>query len=148
MAELIRFLLPNLILLELIRSEDHDRVPKQPAEGLTVNPLVELNLAMILFVPWFSILAALFWMFPRQPRNAARKAFDIVSLVLATTLATFGMQWSVHNAEPGFGHMWQQILSTMMAYGGFLMVMAVAVMVRWIWLSRIPSPLPSPEQET
>lgn len=117
-----------------------------------MNPVVELNLAMILFVPWFSILAALFWMFPRQPRNGARKAFDIVSLVLATALATFGMQWSVHNAEPGYGHMWQQILATMMAYGGFLMVMTVAVMARWIWLSRVPVgvsvPLASPEQET
>jgi len=147
MAELIRFLLPNLILLELIRSEDHEWAPKQPAEGLAVNPLVELNLALILFVPWFTILAALFWMFPRQPRGPARKAFDIASLVLATAVATFGMHWSVHNAEPGYGHMWQQILATMMAYGGFLMVMTVAVMARWLWLSRsAPSPLP-PEQE-
>lgn len=117
-----------------------------------MNPLVELNLAMILFVPWFTILAALFWMFPRQPRGAGRKAFDIVSLVLATALATFGMQWSVHHAEPGYGHMWQQILATMMAYGGFLMVMTVAVMARWIWLSRAssraPVPLASPEQES
>jgi hypothetical protein len=148
MAELIRFFFPNLILLELIRPEDHGKVPKQPAEGLAVNPLIELNLAMILCGPWFSILAGLFWMFPRQPRSAARKAFDIASLVLATTLATFGMQWSVHNAEPGYGHMWQQILATMMAYGGFLMVMTVAVMARWIWLSRsAPSPIPK-EQET
>jgi hypothetical protein len=109
-----------------------------------MNPLVELNLAMILFVPWFSILALLFWMFPRQPRNAARKAFDIVSLVLATALATLGMQWSVHNAEPGYGHMWQQILATMMAYGGFLMVMTAAVMVRWAWLARTPATPASP----
>ena len=47
--------------------------------------------------------------------------------------------------------MWQQILATMMAYGGFLMVMTVAVMARWIWLSRsaptsVPSPIPM-EQE-
>ena len=106
-----------------------------------MNPLVELNLAMILFIPWFSILALLFWMFPRQPRGGARKAFDIASLALATAVATYGMQWSVHNAEAGYGPMWQQILATMMAYGGFLMVMTVAVMVRWAWLSRSnPSP--------
>ena len=118
-----------------------------------MNPLVELNLAMILFVLWFSILAVLFWIFPRQPRNASRKAFDIVSLVLAMAAATFGMQWSVHNAEPGYGHMWQQILSTMMAYGGFLMVMTVAVMARWIWLSRsapvptaAPAAIPAPAE--
>lgn len=112
-----------------------------------MNPLVELNLAMILFVPWFSILAVLFWMFPRQPRNATRRAFDLAALALAAVVATFGMQWSVRNAEPGYGHMWQQILATMMAYGGFLMVMTVAVMLRWAWLSRTaPVPLP-PEQE-
>lgn len=110
-----------------------------------MNPVVELNLAMILFVPWFSILAVLFWMFPRQPRGPARKAFDTISLVLATAVATFGMQWSVHNAEPGYGHMWQQILATMMAYGGFLVVMTVAVMARWMWLSRsVPAPAPLP----
>lgn len=101
-----------------------------------MNPLVELNLAMILFIPWFSILALLFWMFPRQPRTVARRVFDIASLVLATALATFAMQWSMHNAEAGYGHMWQQVLATMMAYGGFLMVMTVAVMARWAWLSR------------
>ncbi|MET0808925.1 MAG: hypothetical protein ABWX93_09240 [Pseudoxanthomonas sp.] len=101
-----------------------------------MNPVVELNLAMILFIPWFSILALLFWMFPRQPRGIARKAFDIASLLLATGVATAGMQWSVHNAEPGYGHMWQQILATMMAYGGFLMVMTIAVMLRWAWLQR------------
>ncbi|RYZ73605.1 MAG: hypothetical protein EOP91_04785 [Lysobacteraceae bacterium] len=101
-----------------------------------MNPLVEMNLAMILFIPWFSILSVLFWMFPRQPRGPARKAFDIGSLVVAVVLATWAMHWSVRNAEPGYGHMWQQVLATMMAYGGFLMVMTVAVMVRWAWLAR------------
>ena len=112
-----------------------------------MNPLVELNLAMILFIPWFSILAMLFWMFPRQPRSGARKAFDIAALVVATAVATGGMQWSMHNAEPGYGPMWHQILATMMAYGGFLMVMTIAVMVRWAWLERRAQSLcPPPEK--
>lgn len=101
-----------------------------------MNPLVELNLAMILFIPWFSILSVLFWMFPRQPRGRARNAFDLGSLVVAVVVATYAMHWSVRNAEPGYGHMWQQILATMMAYGGFLMVMTIAVMLRWAWLAR------------
>ena len=29
-------------------------------------------LALILFAPWFLILSTLFWLFPRQPRTAAR----------------------------------------------------------------------------
>jgi hypothetical protein len=45
-----------------------------------MNPLVELNLTLILFLPWFAILGTLYWLFPRRPRHAARVAFDIVAL--------------------------------------------------------------------
>ena len=50
-----------------------------------MNPFVELNLALILFLPWFAILGVLYWMFPRQPRTASRKLFDGVALLLAFT---------------------------------------------------------------
>ena len=39
-----------------------------------MNPFVELNLALILFLPWFAILGVLYWMFPRQPRHAVAQA--------------------------------------------------------------------------
>ncbi len=48
-----------------------------------MNPLVELNLALILFLPWFAILGALYWCYPRTPRHAARKLFDIAALALS-----------------------------------------------------------------
>ena len=92
-----------------------------------MNPLVEINLALILFVPWFAILAVLFWLFPRQPRTFARRAFDAASLVLATVAAAWGMYWS---------HMWQQVLATSVSYGMFLTVMTLAIAVRWRWLRR------------
>ena len=45
-----------------------------------MNPLIEYNLALILFLPWFLILGALYWIYPRQPRHAARVMFDIAAL--------------------------------------------------------------------
>ena len=104
-----------------------------------MNPLVELNLALILFLPWFTILAVLFWKFPRAPRGAARTLFDSGSLLLAVGAATAGMYWSMANADPTFGHMWQQVLATSVSYGLFLLVVAVALVVRWRWLRARPS---------
>ena len=85
-----------------------------------MNPLVELNLALILFLPWFTILAVLFWKFPRAPRGWQRTLFDSTSLLLAMAAAAGGMYWSMANADPTFGHMWQQVLATSVSYGLFL----------------------------
>ena len=104
-----------------------------------MNPAVELNLALILFIPWFAILAVLFWYFPRQPRTGARKAFDAISLALATAAAFAGMHWSMLNADPSHGAMWKQVLATSVSYGLFLAVMTVALVVRWRWLRRTPA---------
>ena len=40
-------------------------------------------LALVLFAPWFLILSALYWLYPRQPRTAARRRFVAVALLLA-----------------------------------------------------------------
>ena len=99
-----------------------------------MNPLVELNLALILFLPWFTILAVLFWKFPRAPRGWTRTLFDSASLLLALVAAAAGMYWSMANADPTFGPMWQQVLATSGSYGLFLLVVTVALVVRWRWL--------------
>jgi hypothetical protein len=99
-----------------------------------MNPLVELNLALILFLPWFTILAVLFWKFPRAPRGWQRTLFDSTSLTLAVAAAAGGMYWSMENADATFGHMWQQVLATSVSYGLFLLVVTVALIVRWRWL--------------
>jgi len=104
-----------------------------------MNPLVELNLALILFLPWFTILAILFWKFPRAPRGLARTLFDSASLLLAVVAAAVGMYWSMANADPTFGHMWQQVLATSVSYGLFLLVITVALVVRWRWLRGLAS---------
>jgi hypothetical protein len=102
-----------------------------------MHPQVELNLALILFLPWFTILAALFWIYPRAPRGFGRTVFDSASLLLALAAAAGGMYWSMANADPAFGHMWQQVLATSVAYGLFLLVLTVALVVRWRWLRRV-----------
>ena len=86
-------------------------------------------LALILFLPWFLLLGALFWLFPRQPRNPRRKAFDIAALVVAFALGL---------ADVGTGAIWKQVLATLVAYGAFLFVLTVAVLLRSLFLSRNP----------
>jgi hypothetical protein len=101
-----------------------------------MNATVEINLALILFVPWFSILAVLFWVYPRQPRHRARKAFDAISLLAAATLAGLGMRWGYLAADPSAGAIWKQVLATSVAYGLFLFAMTLALGVRHLWLRR------------
>lgn len=95
-------------------------------------------LALILFLPWFLLIGALFRLFPRQPRDAARKRFDAIALVVAFVLSSGGMQWgyALGLADAGTGAIWKQVLATLVAYGTFLAVMFIAVVLRTWWLQR------------
>ena len=104
-----------------------------------MNPLVELNLALILFLPWFAILAVLFWIYPRRPVRPGRRLFDATSLALALAAACAGMYWSMANADTRFGAMWQQVLASSVSYGAFLLVMTLAFFARRRWLSAGPT---------
>ena len=108
-----------------------------------MNPQIEFNLALVLFLPWFAILAALYWIYPRQPRTSARRAFDTTALVVATALAAWGMHWSMVNADPDAGAIWKQVLASSISYGLFLLVMAVALIVRYRLL-KAPARAPLP----
>lgn len=91
-----------------------------------MNPGVEINLALILFLPWFAILGALFWWFPRQPRTARRRLFDAAALLLALAASYVGMRWGYLNASGDAGAIWKQLLAMLIAYGVFLAVLALA----------------------
>lgn len=91
-----------------------------------MNPTVEFNLTLILFLPWFAILGALFWFFPRRPRGAARRGYDLAALVLALLASWFAMRWGMVSADPGAGAIWKQVLACLTAYGAFLAVMGLA----------------------
>jgi|CXWL01.1.fsa_nt_gi hypothetical protein len=95
-----------------------------------VNSLFLGNLALLLFLPWFLVLAGLFWASPRRPRNAARRNFDVVSLCLAALAAVLSTRWGFVNADQSFGGIWPQILATALSYGYFLAVLVVAFYVR------------------
>lgn len=109
-----------------------------------MNPLVELNLALILFLPWFAILGALYWLYPRQPRDRARRLFDIVALLSSTFVFMLSVHWSHAVADRGYGHMWPQVLATSLGYGAFLATLIAAFFVRRRWLGR-RAPRRSPE---
>lgn len=99
-----------------------------------MNPLVELNLTLLLFLPWFLILGTLYWLFPRAPRTAARTALDVCALLLAVAAFVASVHWSYHHADPAYGRLWKQILATALGYGVFLGVLGAAFALRWRWL--------------
>ena len=99
-----------------------------------MNRLVELNLALILFLPWFAILGVLYWLYPRQPRHARRRLFDAAALASAVLAFVLTMHWGHAWADPGYGHMWKQIVATSVAYGAFLAVLTIAFWLRRRWL--------------
>ena len=95
-----------------------------------MNSQVELNLGLILLLPWYAILSYVFWRFPRQQRSVARRSFDIGSLLLAFGLAIASMQWSFHHATANYGGMWKQVLAMSVSYGCFLLVLTIATLAR------------------
>lgn len=95
-----------------------------------MNPLVEANLTLILFLPWFLILAALFWIYPRRPRGFARRLYDLAAVVLSLALFVASLYWVQDIADPAHGRMWQHILATAVGYGVFLAAMLAAFLLR------------------
>ena len=89
-------------------------------------------LSLLLFLPWFGLLSALYWFFPRTPRPLARRVFDATVLLLALVLSIAGMHWghAAGAADAHSGPIWRQVLAVLYAYGAFLAVLAVAVPLR------------------
>jgi len=87
-------------------------------------------LALVLFAPWFLILAGLYWWYPRQPRNAARMRFDAAALLLAFGGCLASLYWSYGFADRRYGQLWPQILATSVGYGVFLALLALAFWLR------------------
>lgn len=101
-----------------------------------MNPLLELNLTLILFLPWFAILGTLFWLFPRRPRGAARRLYDIAALALSVAAFLYSVHWSMANADTQYGRLWPQILATALGYGVFLAALGIVAGVRQVLFRR------------
>jgi hypothetical protein len=101
-----------------------------------VNLASQPDLALWLFAPWFVILAVLYWLYPRQPRHAARRWFDAIALLVALVAFVLTLHWSHGYADRHYGALWPQILATVVGYGAFLAVLVIAIAVRRRWLHR------------
>lgn len=101
-----------------------------------MNPLVELNLTLILFLPWFVILGLLYWWFPKKPRHAKRVLYDVAALSLSLAAFLWSVYWSIENADTSHGRLWPQILATALGYGVFLAAVSLASVLRWLWITR------------
>ena len=95
-----------------------------------MNPTIQINLALILFLPWYAILAALYWFYPRQPRTVARRLFDAGALVATTLLSILAMRWGFLTADTSVGELWKQVLATSVSYGAFLAALSTACLLR------------------
>jgi len=90
------------------------------------------DLALILFLPWFAILGALYWFYPRNlERSAVRRRFDLAALALAFVAAFIAGRWGYAVAATGVeaGPIWRQVLASLLAYKAFLAIIAAA----WAW---------------
>jgi len=95
-----------------------------------VNPTVQVNLALILFLPWYAILAGLYWFYPRRPGGARRHLFDAAALLVTTLLSIAAMRWGFFTADTGVGNLWKQVLATSVSYGAFLGALTAAFFLR------------------
>jgi hypothetical protein len=95
-----------------------------------MNEGIQLNLALILFLPWYGILATLYWCYPRQPRTAARRIFDAVALLLTLLASIAAMHWGFLTADTSVGVLWKQVLATSVSYGAFLAAITAAFFLR------------------
>lgn len=93
-------------------------------------------LSLLLFLPWFALLSSLFWWYPRQPRTPRRRVFDGAVLLLALLLSVLAMHWGfrIGLAQGGAGPIWPQVLAVLYAYGAFLAVLVLALLLRPRWL--------------
>ncbi len=90
------------------------------------------DLALLLFLPWFAILGALYWFYPRTlERSSARRRFDVTALALACLASFLAGRWgfAIASATIEAGPIWRQVLASLLAYKAFLAVLAAA----WAW---------------
>ncbi len=104
-------------------------------------------LSILLLAPWLLVLCWLYWIWPRSlPRTAARRAFDVLALVLAGVATAWAALAGFDSAvlpEPGefgrvSGSIWQQVLPALWGYGAFAAVIVPAVLLRQLcWGRRV-----------
>ncbi|MBS0591507.1 MAG: hypothetical protein JSR65_12840 [Proteobacteria bacterium] len=97
---------------------------------------IQIDLAFILFLPAFCLVGALYWLYPRAPRDNMRRLADLAVLALAVIASISAMRWGFRSASGVGGNLWKQVLATLLAYGCFLAVLGVGALSRSFWLRR------------
>jgi hypothetical protein len=95
-----------------------------------MSPHVQISLALILCLPTFAILGALFCVYPRATRTRRRLALDLAICAVAVTTSVLAMRWGFVKATGVGGPLWKHVLATLLAYGTFLAVLGTG------WLTR------------
>jgi hypothetical protein len=95
-----------------------------------MNPAIQISLALILCLPTFAILGALYCVYPKSPAGARRRIIDLAVILIATVLSVVAMRWGFRSATGVGGALWKQVLATLLAYGAFLGVLSAGWLVR------------------
>lgn len=95
-------------------------------------------LALFLLAPWFAVLGWIYW---RTAPGACRaeRGFDLAAVSGAVLLAVIGMVLGLHYDPSGHHPIIREIVASLIAYKGFLLVLVGA----WFWrrrASRLPAP--------
>jgi hypothetical protein len=88
-------------------------------------------LAVLLLAPWFAVLGWIYWR-TAPTRFAAARAFDIAALSAAVGLSIAGMALGLHYDPAGHHPIIREIVASLIAYKGFLLVLVPA----WFWRRR------------
>lgn len=89
------------------------------------------GLAVLLLAPWFAVLGWIYWRTAPAPFAAAR-GFDIAALAAAVVLSVAGMALGLHYDPAGHHPIIREIVASLIAYKGFLLVLVAA----WLWRRR------------
>ncbi len=95
-----------------------------------MHPHIELNLALILFLPWYLVILIVYWRLRRKPAQWAGRLFDLAAIAVSIGAAAIAGPWALAHADASIGTMWPQILATVVGYGAFLAVITLAALLR------------------
>lgn len=103
-------------------------------------------LAIMLLAPWLIVLGWAYWRYPKSLlTNGTRRSFDVLALLAAVTAAIQSALIAFDAVQlpaadqfgPKSGAIWQQVVPALWAYGAFVAVLVVALIVRQlVWRRR------------
>lgn len=94
-----------------------------------MDAAVAPHLALILFLPWYAVLAWLFWRARSRNASSMRKLVVLAFIALSLVAAGLAGIWAHAYADPSFGAIWKQVLASSVSYGVFLSVLLVGLLM-------------------